>query len=38
VSSALVMAAFGWLVGRRYDESLIAILSGALLRLLGLRR
>jgi hypothetical protein len=38
VSSALLMALFGWLVGLLYDQSLfIAILSGALLGLLGLR-
>jgi hypothetical protein len=38
LSSALLMALFGWLLGLIYDEPLfIAIVSGALLGLLGLR-
>src|SRR5215208_5692288 len=38
LSSALLMALFGWLLGLIYDEPLfIAIISGALLGLLGLR-
>jgi hypothetical protein len=38
VSSALLMAVFGWLVGLFYDEPLfVAITSGALIGLLGLR-
>jgi hypothetical protein len=38
VSSALLMALFGWLVGLAVDDPLVvAILSGALLGLLGLR-
>jgi hypothetical protein len=37
-SSALLMAVFGWLLGLVYDEPLfIAIVSGALMGLLGLR-
>ena len=37
-ASALLMALFGWLVGFVYDEPLfIAVVSGALLGLLGLR-
>jgi hypothetical protein len=38
LSSALLMALFGWLLGLIYDEPLfIAIISGALIGLLGLR-
>ena len=38
VSSALLMAVFGWLLGLIYDEPLfIAIASGALIGVLGLR-
>jgi hypothetical protein len=38
LSSALMMAVFGWLLGLIYDEPLfIAIVSGALIGLLGLR-
>ena len=38
LSSALLMAVFGWLLGLIYDEPLfIAIVSGALIGLLGLR-
>ena len=38
ISSALLMALFGWLLGLIYDEPLfIALMSGALLGLLGLR-
>jgi hypothetical protein len=38
ISSALLMAVFGWLLGLIYDEPFfIAIVSGALLGLLGLR-
>jgi hypothetical protein len=38
ISSALLMAVFGWLLGLIYDEPIfIAIVSGALLGLLGLR-
>jgi hypothetical protein len=38
ISSALLMAVFGWLLGLIYDEPIfIAIASGALLGLLGLR-
>jgi hypothetical protein len=38
ISSALLMAVFGWLLGLIYDEPFfIAIVSGALIGLLGLR-
>jgi hypothetical protein len=38
LSSALLIALFGWLLGRIYDEPLfIAIISGGLIGLLGLR-
>jgi hypothetical protein len=38
ISSALLMALFGWLVGLIYDEPLfVAVTSGALIGLLGLR-